>query len=92
GAQIVRSWDRRHANAARYGGWQGDLQEGMVIVAPYLVALIVLLVVRAILGSWHGHTTAIDTALQLTTALVLVRLGIYLLRIMMGPESWIRAW
>ena len=44
------------------------------------------------LGSLHGHTAAIDTALQLTTALVLVRLGVYLLRVMMGPDSWIRSW
>jgi len=92
GAQIVKAWHRRHTTSERSAGWQGDVLEGSVIVAPYVVALIVLLVVRAILGSLHGHTAAIDTALQLTTALVLVRLGVYLLRIMMGPESWMRTW
>jgi small-conductance mechanosensitive channel len=92
GAQFVKAWDKRQSAAGRAEGWQADVQEGSVIVAPYLVALIVLLVVRWILGSVHGHTAAIDTALQLTTALVLVRLGVYLLRLMMGPESWIRTW
>ena len=67
--------------------------EGTVIVAPFLVALVVLLIVRGILRiARHGHTAAIDTALQLTTALVLVRLGVYLLRVMMGPDTWIRTW
>jgi small-conductance mechanosensitive channel len=92
GAQIVKAWDRRNSAVERPEGWQRDLQEGSVIVAPYLVALIVLLIVRGILGSLHGHTAAIDTALQLTTALVLVRLGVYLLRVMMGADSWIRTW
>src|ERR1700742_2166585 len=92
GAQIVKAWDRRNSATERPEGWQRDLQEGTVIVAPYLVALIVLLLVRGILTSLHSHTAAIDTALQLTTALVLVRLGVYLLRVMMGPDSWIRTW
>jgi small-conductance mechanosensitive channel len=92
GAQIVKAWHKRQAGSERPEGWQGDVQEGTVIVAPYLVALIVLLIVRGILGSLHGHTAAIDTALQLTTALVLVRLGVYLLRVMMGSDSWIRTW
>ncbi|HEY2401649.1 MAG TPA: hypothetical protein VGI23_14965, partial [Steroidobacteraceae bacterium] len=92
GAQFVKAWHKRNAGVGRPEGWQTDVQEGTVIVAPYLVALIVLLIVRAILGSLHGHTAAIDTALQLTTALVLVRLGVYLLRVMMGPDSWIRTW
>jgi hypothetical protein len=78
GAQFVKSWHKRNAGVGRPEGWQTDVTEGTVIVAPYLVALIVLLIVRAILGSLHGHTAAIDTALQLTTALVLVRLGVYL--------------
>jgi small-conductance mechanosensitive channel len=92
GAQIVKAWDKRQSEAGRAQGWQGDVQEGSVIVAPYLVALIVLLIVRGILTSLNSHTAAIDTALQLTTALVLVRLGVYLLRVMMGPDSWIRTW
>jgi small-conductance mechanosensitive channel len=86
GAQIVKAWDKRQLQIGRPEGWQGDVQEGSVIVAPYLVALIVLLIVRGILSSLHSHTAAIDTALQLTTALVLVR------RVMMGPDSWIRTW
>src|SRR6201996_2837962 len=92
GAQFVKAWHKRNAGVGRAEGWQTDVTEGTVIVAPYLVALIFLLLVPAIPGSLHGHTAAIDTALQLTTALVLVRLGVYLLRVMMGPDPWMRTW
>ena len=50
GAQIVKAWDKRNVAAERAEGWQRDLQEGSVIVAPYLVALIVLLLILAIFG------------------------------------------
>lgn len=92
GAQFVRSWHKRHASTSGQSKWQAQLLEGTVIVAPFLVALIVLLAVRAILSSIGAHTAAVDTAMQLTTALVLIRLGVYLLRLMMGPDSWIRSW
>src|ERR1700753_252911 len=92
GAQVVKAWDKRQAQSGRTDGWQGDGQEGTAIGAPHLVALLRLLIVRGILTSLHSHTAAIDTALQLTTALVLVRLGVYLLRVMMGPDCWIRTW
>ena len=35
------------------------------------------------------HTAVVDTALQLTIALILVRLGVYLLRLSLGGDGWI---
>ena len=92
GAHVVRSWHKRNATDGPPKGWQAQFLEGTVIVTPFLVALVVLLIVRAVLSSLGAHTAAVDTALQLTTALVLVRLGVYLLALMMGPDSWIRTW
>src|SRR5581483_4166998 len=96
GAHFVRSWHRNYlakAGPARDEDvWQQRALEGTVLLAPFLVALIVLLVVRSTLASLGTPTTAVDTALQLTTALVLVRLGVYLLRVMMGQDSWLRTW
>ncbi len=92
GAQFVRTWHRSHPPQPRQAAWQRQVMEGTVIVAPFLVALTVLLIVRGILTSVGAHTAAVDTALQLTTALVLIRLGVYLLRLMLGPDSWIRTW
>jgi small-conductance mechanosensitive channel len=91
----VRTWHRNYltkSSAERADVWQLRVLEGTVLLAPFLVALIVLLIVRATLAMLGTETTAVDTALQLTTALVLVRLGVYLLRVMMGPDSWMRTW
>ncbi|HEY0339166.1 MAG TPA: hypothetical protein VGC34_00040, partial [Steroidobacteraceae bacterium] len=96
GAHMVRTWYRNYLAKSpaprREDVWQLRVLEGTVLLAPFLVALIVLLIVRATLAMLGTATSAVDTALQLTTALVLVRLGVYLLRVMMGPDSWMRTW
>ncbi len=38
------------------------------------------------------HTAVVDSALQLTIALIIIRFGVYLLRLSMGGASWIRGW
>jgi small-conductance mechanosensitive channel len=38
------------------------------------------------------RTRAIDTGVQLATALVLVRIAVYLLGVLVGPQSWFRRW
>ena len=91
GAQFVRTWQKTRG-PVQSREWTTQAVEGAVIVTPFLVALIVLLIVRASMGAFGMHTVAVDTALQLTTALVLVRFGVYLLGLMMGPESWIHTW
>jgi small-conductance mechanosensitive channel len=63
-----------------------------VILAPYVVALIVLVAVRGSLAMVGKHTAVVNIALQLTTALVLVRLGVFLGRVALGPESWAYHW
>ncbi len=96
GAHFVRSWHRRYLEGSgtsrQHEPWQIQSLEATVLLAPFLVALIVLLIVRSTLAMLGTPTTVVDTALQLTTALVLVRLGVYLLRVMMGQDSWIRTW
>src|SRR5882757_867864 len=95
GAHVARTWQKNqlaNSSPGRQDVWQLRVLEGTVLLAPFLVALIVLLMIRAVLAMLGTPTTAVDVALQLTTALVLVRLGVYLLRVMLGPESWIRAW
>jgi small-conductance mechanosensitive channel len=92
GAQIVRAWHKRHAAPAPESGWQAILLEGVVLIGPFVVALAVLVVVRGALGMLAMHTAVVNIALQLTMALVLVRLGVYILRLMLGGESWIRGW
>lgn len=91
-AQAVRAWHRRHNSPTDRINWQSDVMEGAVILAPIFFALILLLFVRAVLSAFHMHTAVVDTALQLTTALLLVRTAAYGLRLMLGPESWFHVW
>jgi small-conductance mechanosensitive channel len=89
---LVRSRLRRDGSAAALPPWQKTIVEGSVILAPLVTALVLLLVVRGVAGLLHADHTLPDIALQLATALVLVRLAVYLLRLLMGPDSWIRNW
>lgn len=95
GAHFVRSWHRSQLSgpaALRQPLWQVQLLEGAVILAPFLVALLLLLLTRGTLALLGAHTGLLDTALQLAAALVMVRLGVYLLRLALGPDSWVQVW
>ena len=65
-----RHGHRRAAPAGRRASLEGDRA-----ARAFLVALVVMLIVRGRARLMAMHTAVIDTALQLTTALVLVRLG-----------------
>src|ERR1700756_524896 len=71
GAQMVRNWHRNYlanSSAARQDVWQLRVLEGAALLAPFLVALIVLLAIRWGLTLLGNATAAVDVALQLTTA------------------------
>ena len=85
----ARAWYRRGGFAAQ-AGWQPRVVEGCVALAAPFVALVMLLVTRALL---HGSkSTLVDTALQLGTVLLLVRLLVYFATVLMGRDSWVRRW
>jgi small-conductance mechanosensitive channel len=92
GAQAARNWRKKHGPPGDLSKWSARGIEGTVLLAPFFVALIVLLLVRAVLGLLGMHTDVVDTALQLVTAMVIVRFGVYLLRLTLGPDTWLIAW
>ncbi len=92
GAHVVRKWHKRHAPPGAEASTGAKVLEGAVQVAPFFLALVVVALVRATLN-WAGmHTAVVDTALQLTVALIIVRFGVYLLRLSLGGTSWISGW
>ncbi len=93
GAQAVRNWHQRHAPPGAEASTGAKLLNGGVLIAPFFFALVVLALVRATLG-WIGmHTAVVDTAIQLTIALIIVRFGVYLLRLSLGGGgSWVNGW
>jgi small-conductance mechanosensitive channel len=72
--------------------WQAAALEGLVVLAPGLCALVLLLIAHALYGVRGAASPAIDSALQLAAALVLVRLGTFGLGQLVGPHSWVHAW
>jgi small-conductance mechanosensitive channel len=64
--------------------------EAMVILAPILAALATLLAGHAVLAAFGISTAAVDTAARIVTVLLLVRLGVFVLGLLLGTGSWVR--
>ena len=56
------------------------------------MALVLILGLRALFVSFSLPVALIDSAMDLATVLLLVRLGVHLLSVSLGPNSWIRSW
>src|ERR1700752_2339867 len=82
----LRSWQPRRPPAMP--SVRGRLLEISMIEAPLLLALLLLLILRTLIAALDAATGAIDTAMQLTATLIIVRLGMYLVRLVLGPDSW----
>ncbi|MFI4866500.1 MAG: mechanosensitive ion channel family protein [Steroidobacterales bacterium] len=91
-AGIVRRWRARNLALLNLRGARARLIEIALIEAPVVVALLTTLVVRTVIAALGVPATLLDIAMQLATALILVRLSIYLLRLALGPRSWLRTW
>src|SRR5579863_4031205 len=65
--------------------------EGVVIIAPILAALATLLAGDVLLIALSIPTAAIQAATRVVAALAVVRLGVYVLGLLLGPHSWVRS-
>jgi small-conductance mechanosensitive channel len=91
-AHVARRWQQSRARLADTEEWQVHALDGAVAVAPMIFAVVLLLVGRGAFSVLDIATHAIDTVVQLATALVLVRIAVYLLGVLVGPQSWFRRW
>lgn len=92
GAHLVRKWSAKHPPDGTHPQWQTAFLEGCVLLSPFVLAAIVLLLMNAAFDLMSQSTRIVQVALQLVTGLILVRLAVYLLRLLLGPNSWVRAW
>src|SRR5256886_8561683 len=69
--------------------WLDHTLEGALILAPLVAALVTLLAGHAALAAFATPTAVIDSAVRIVGALVLLRFGVYLLGLMLGPDSWL---
>ena len=92
GAHRLRLWRPRRRAALPLRGARARIFEIAIIEAPLLLALVLLLLVRTLIAAAGSGTSVLNTAMELASTLMLVRLGVYLLRLGLGPDSWLRNW
>ena len=81
---------RADAAAIRSPHLLDHILEGAILIAPILAALALLVAAHFVVGALSLSTEVIDACARLLVALVLVRLGVYVLGVLLGPNSWVR--
>ncbi len=88
----IKAWHYKHESGITQPAWQARVLEGFALLSPHFAALLLLLAARAVLAATDSRSGIVDSALLLAAALVVVRLMVYLLRVLLGPTSWLRSW
>ncbi|HUE47953.1 MAG TPA: mechanosensitive ion channel domain-containing protein, partial [Steroidobacteraceae bacterium] len=90
-ARALRVRRARGATAAAQhpAHWLDHTLAGALLLAPLVAALAILLAGHAALAAFATPTAVIDGAVKIVGALALLRFGVYLLGLMLGPGSWV---
>ena len=72
--------------------WSYLLSEGLVAVAPPMVALVVARVGRALLHGLHSDTSVVNGAIPVLALYTAVRIGVFLFAATLGDRSWLVNW
>ena len=91
-AGALRAWHRRRRGAAAGAGFAGQVVEVAFILMPILITLALLLGTRLVFDALDMANLIVDRSLQLAAALVIVRLGVFMLRQLLGENSWLKGW
>jgi small-conductance mechanosensitive channel len=70
--------------------WLDHILEGAVILAPIVAGLACLLAGRVVLAALDISTEVLDAVARLVGVLALIRLGVFVLGVLLGPGSWVR--
>jgi small-conductance mechanosensitive channel len=89
---VARALRVRRADAAaiRSPHLLDHILEGAILIAPILAGLALLVAAHFVVGAFGLSAEVIDVCARLLVALVLVRLGVYVLGLLLGPNSWVR--
>jgi small-conductance mechanosensitive channel len=71
---------------------RGRLREAAWVVAPFAAALLLLAAIAGLLHAGGADTRVVQPAVQLAGLLLLIRLGVYLLRVSLGARARIKGW
>jgi small-conductance mechanosensitive channel len=72
--------------------WKYFASQGIVVVAPVVVALVLVIFAHGMLFASHFDVTIMDAATRLIGAYVAVRVGVFLFAASLGNKSWMQHW
>ena len=62
------------------------------VIAPYLVALALLLLLRLIVAGLHLDDALVEIAIRLVSAYIVVRITVLVFEASLGEKSWLHSW
>jgi small-conductance mechanosensitive channel len=71
---------------------RGRAREATWVVAPYVLALLLLVTTFGLLHAAGAATDIVATAVQLAALLLLIRLAVYLVRVSLGARARLKGW
>ncbi len=91
-AQYIKRWLKPLAGRLTGDRWQLRLVVAGMVLAPSVIAVVLVLGLRVAFASFSLPVNVIERALDLVTVFLLVRLAVHVLSVSLGPNSWIRSW
>ena len=92
GAALRTRYQRRGITTPTALTWQYLASQGIVVVAPVVVALLLVILAHGMLFAAHFDVTIMDAAIRLIGAYVAVRVGVFLFAASLGNKSWMQHW
>ena len=92
GATLRSRYQRRGITTPTALTWKYLASQGIVVVAPVVVALLLVIFAHGALFAAHFDVTIMDAATRLIGAYVAVRVGIFLFAASLGSKSWMQDW
>ncbi len=88
---LLQRWAAQHVVQTEPSLKWGYLSRcGSLVIAPFVIALLVLTFSRLVVLDWHLDDTLIDLAIRLIAAYAVVRLAVLVFSASLGGQSWLR--
>ncbi|HLZ96517.1 MAG TPA: mechanosensitive ion channel domain-containing protein [Steroidobacteraceae bacterium] len=92
GATLRDRYQRRGITTPTALTWTYLASQGFVVVTPVVLALLLVIMTRAVLLAAHLDVTLMDAAIHLIGAYVAVRVVVFLFAASLGNKSWMQHW
>jgi len=92
GILVRRRYQRRVVRPPMALTWRYFATEGIAVVLPVVMALVLVLLARSSLYAGRYDVTLMGAAARLIGAYIVVRIGVLLFAASLGNKSWIQNW